>query len=130
MKLYDNDFSIEVKKLLSKVEGNKSVESPIIFYGSSTIRLWKSLDDDFKNMNVINLGFGGAYIHSLSKNFDLLVILIAIGTLFGNLNAFKNLDFIFSFLGNPSFALLVGVILSFRLIKFNPSFPTFKTKGF
>ena len=73
MKLYDNDFSIEVKKLLSKVEGNKSVESPIIFYGSSTIRLWKSLDDDFKNMNVINLGFGGAYIHSLSKNFDLLI---------------------------------------------------------
>ena len=24
-------------------------------------------------MNVINLGFGGAYIHSLSKNFDLLI---------------------------------------------------------
>ena len=48
------------------------------------------------------------------------VILIAIGTLFGNLNASKNLDFVFSFLGNPSFALFVGVILSFRLIKFNP----------
>ena len=47
------------------------------------------------------------------------VILIAIGTLFGNLNAFKNLDFVFSFLSNPSFALAVGVILSFRLIKFN-----------
>ena len=48
------------------------------------------------------------------------VILIAIGTLFGNLNAFKNLDFVFSFLRNPSFALVVGVVLSFRLIKFNP----------
>ena len=48
------------------------------------------------------------------------VILIAIGTLFGNLNDSKNLDFVFSFLGNPSFALFVGVILSFRLIKFNP----------
>ena len=47
------------------------------------------------------------------------VILMAIGTLFGNLNAFKNLDFVFSFLGNPSFALFVGVILSFRLIKFS-----------
>ncbi len=73
MKLYDNDFSVEIKKLLSKVEDNKSVVSPIIFYGSSTIRLWKSLDDDFKNMNVVNLGFGGAYIDSLSKNFDLLI---------------------------------------------------------
>ncbi len=48
------------------------------------------------------------------------VILIAIGTLFGNLNASKDLDFVFSFLGNPSFALFVGVIFSFRLIKFNP----------
>ena len=48
------------------------------------------------------------------------VILISIGTLFGNLNTFKNLDFVFSFLSNPSFALVVGVILSFRLIKFNP----------
>jgi GntP family gluconate:H+ symporter len=48
------------------------------------------------------------------------VILIAIGTLFGNLNTFKNLDFVFSFLRNPSFALVVGVVLSFRLIKFNP----------
>ena len=48
------------------------------------------------------------------------VILIATGTLFGNLNTFKNLDLMFCFLGNPSFALLVGVILSFRLIKFNP----------
>lgn len=48
------------------------------------------------------------------------VILIAIGTLFGNLNAFKNLDFVFSFLSNPSFALVVGAVLSFRLIKFNP----------
>ena len=48
------------------------------------------------------------------------VVLIAIGNFFGNLNVFENLDFVFSFLGNPSFALLVGVILSFRLIKFNP----------
>ena len=44
MKLYDNDFSVEIKKLLSKVEDNKkSVVSPIIFYGSSTIdygNLW------------------------------------------------------------------------------------------
>ena len=72
MKLYDNDFSFEIKKLVSKVEYNKKVQSPIVFYGSSTIRLWKSLNEDFKNENVINLGFGGAYIDSLSKNFNLL----------------------------------------------------------
>ncbi len=73
MKLYDKDFSFEIKKLVSKVEKNKRMEAPIIFYGSSTIRLWKSLSEDFKNVNVINLGFGGAYIDSLSKNFNLLI---------------------------------------------------------
>ena len=73
MKLYDPDFSFEIKKLLSKVEENKRMKAPIIFYGSSTIRLWKSLNEDFKNFNVINLGFGGAYIDSLSKNFNLLI---------------------------------------------------------
>ena len=73
MKLYSHDFSFEIKNLLSKVEQNKKMESPIIFYGSSTIRLWKSLNEDFKDVDVINLGFGGAYIDSLSKNFNLLI---------------------------------------------------------
>ena len=69
MKLYNHDFSFEIKNLLSKVEENKKMEAPIIFYGSSTIRLWKSLNEDFKDVDVINLGFGGAYIDSLSKKF-------------------------------------------------------------
>ena len=73
MKLYDHDFSFEIKNLLSKVEENKKMEAPIIFYGSSTIRLWKSLNEDFRDVDVINLGFGGAYIDSLSKNFNLLI---------------------------------------------------------
>lgn len=73
MKLYSHDFSFEIKNLLSKVEENKKMEAPIIFYGSSTIRLWKSLNEDFKDVDVINLGFGGAYIDSLSKNFNLLI---------------------------------------------------------
>ncbi len=47
------------------------------------------------------------------------VILISIGTFFRNLNILKNLDYLFGFLSKPSFALFVGVILSFRLTKFN-----------
>ena len=31
-----------------------------IFYGSSSIRLWTSLYDDFKNLKPANLGFGGS----------------------------------------------------------------------
>ena len=73
LKLNDNDFSYEIKKLQKKTEKNKNLKSPMIFYGSSTIRLWKSLNEDFKNSNVVNLGFGGAYIDSLSKNFEVLM---------------------------------------------------------
>ena len=31
-----------------------------IFYGSSSIRLWTSLYDDFKDLKPVNLGFGGS----------------------------------------------------------------------
>ena len=44
----------------------------MVFYGSSTIRLWNSLQDDFPHTNTLNLGFGGAFISSLSQNFDRL----------------------------------------------------------
>jgi len=34
----------------------------VLFIGSSTIRLWKTLDKDFPNHRVINRGFGGSQI--------------------------------------------------------------------
>jgi lysophospholipase L1-like esterase len=35
-------------------------QHPIVFYGSSSIRLWKSLSQDFPNYPVMNCGFGGS----------------------------------------------------------------------
>jgi lysophospholipase L1-like esterase len=35
---------------------------PIVFYGSSSFRLWKSLEQDFRSYEVLNCGFGGACI--------------------------------------------------------------------
>jgi lysophospholipase L1-like esterase len=35
-------------------------QHPIVFYGSSSIRLWKSLGQDFPNYSVVNCGFGGS----------------------------------------------------------------------
>lgn len=48
----------------------------VLFYGSSTIWLWHSLEQDFTNN--LNLGFGGAFISSLSQNFERLFNLIAL----------------------------------------------------
>jgi lysophospholipase L1-like esterase len=32
----------------------------VVFYGSSSIRMWKTLNEDFPGLNVINRGFGGS----------------------------------------------------------------------
>lgn len=34
----------------------------VVFVGSSSIRLWKTLAEDFPGQNVINRGFGGSYL--------------------------------------------------------------------
>jgi lysophospholipase L1-like esterase len=39
----------------------KQTEQPeTIFYGSSSIRLWTTLNEDFKDFKPVNLGFGGS----------------------------------------------------------------------
>ncbi|MBV8587572.1 MAG: hypothetical protein JO308_14880 [Verrucomicrobia bacterium] len=51
-------FDLEVKKLELRLVG--APPKPIIFYGSSSIRLWSSLQKDFPSYPVVNCGFGGS----------------------------------------------------------------------
>jgi lysophospholipase L1-like esterase len=44
-----------------------------LFYGSSSIRLWTTLLDDFKPFKPINLGFGGSTLAACSWFFDRIV---------------------------------------------------------
>jgi len=41
---------------------NPPKKGGVLFIGSSTIRLWKTLEQDFPGVNVINRGFGGSEI--------------------------------------------------------------------
>ena len=68
----DLNFELEIQNLEKSIENQKDLIDPIVFYGSSTIRLWKGMKRDFNGLNVINLGFGGALIKDLSKNFSRL----------------------------------------------------------
>ena len=68
----DLNFELEIQNLEKSIENQKDLIDPIVFYGSSTIRLWKGMKNDFNGLNVINLGFGGALIKDLSKNFSRL----------------------------------------------------------
>jgi lysophospholipase L1-like esterase len=54
-----NWYEDEVKGLENKIlTFNEGAET--LFYGSSSIRMWTSLQEDFPAINAVNLGFGGS----------------------------------------------------------------------
>ena len=70
--LEDNNFNNEIDDLKKKIDQKQDKTNMLVFYGSSSIRLWKNLNENFPKQNVLNLGFGGAFIESLDKYFDAL----------------------------------------------------------
>ena len=68
----EKNFESEIIQLEKRVDDTKEKDHIVVFYGSSTIRLWKNLAKDFPGINTLNLGFGGAFISSLSQNFKRL----------------------------------------------------------
>jgi lysophospholipase L1-like esterase len=53
-----NRFEREIERLEASIFDPPP--GPIVFYGSSSFRLWKSLEQDFRPYEVLNCGFGGA----------------------------------------------------------------------
>jgi lysophospholipase L1-like esterase len=49
-------------------------QNGILFIGSSSIRLWKTLPQDFPGLPVINRGIGGSQIHEVTALIDRLVV--------------------------------------------------------
>lgn len=45
----------------------------VLFLGSSSIRLWKTLAEDFPGVPLLNRGFGGSHIADSVRHFDTLV---------------------------------------------------------
>ena len=65
------DFYAEtIQKFLAGDKLAKPKKGLILFVGSSSIRLWNTLADDMSPMQVINRGFGGAYIRHINYHFD------------------------------------------------------------
>jgi len=52
----------------------EKVQNPkILFYGSSSIRLWTTLEEDFKEYAPLNMGFGGSTLAACIVYFDRLM---------------------------------------------------------
>lgn len=70
LSIEDNNFEREIAVLKKDLAEKKHQKDLLVFYGSSTIRLWKNVNQDFPAWNTLNLGFGGAFIHSLNDYFE------------------------------------------------------------
>ena len=75
--LNGQDFS-RWEDAISKFEAADKEQEPVqegvLFLGSSSIRMWKSLAEDFPKHQVINRGFGGSTLPDCIHFFDRLVL--------------------------------------------------------
>jgi len=53
-------YEDEIKQLEGKMIPSKGDKKRVVFYGSSSIRLWNTLENDFPQFEVINRAFGGS----------------------------------------------------------------------
>ncbi|TLP80373.1 SGNH/GDSL hydrolase family protein [Maribacter sp. ACAM166] len=71
----ENNFTNEVKKITEKYDTIwNSKKETIVFTGSSSVRLWKKLEQSFPNHQILNTGFGGSQASDLLHFLNDLVL--------------------------------------------------------
>ena len=63
-----------MEKFAAQDEASPPAQGGVLFLGSSSIRRWKTLADDFPGVPVLNRGFGGSWIADSIHYFDRLVM--------------------------------------------------------
>ena len=61
-------------KLLELLKANVVEQPQLVFYGSSSIRMWNNLGNDFGEFHPINLGFGGSTMAACVWFFDRIMV--------------------------------------------------------
>jgi hypothetical protein len=69
----DAPFASEIYNFFVQDELFPPTECRTVFTGSSSIRFWLTLQDDFANLEPLNRGFGGSEITHLIGYFDILL---------------------------------------------------------
>lgn len=62
-------YEEEIKRI-ERMDKSLVHESTVLFYGSSSIRLWEGLSADFPEYNMVNLGFGGSTLAACTWFFE------------------------------------------------------------
>lgn len=69
----DAPFRDEIQRFAELDRENPPPACPILFVGSSSIRMWSSLEADMAPLPVLNRGFGGSKIREVNLYFDRIV---------------------------------------------------------
>lgn len=66
-------WEAEIKQFEMADRTNPPPAAPLLFIGSSSVRMWKTVATDFPEHKVINRGFGGSQIFEINHFFDRIV---------------------------------------------------------
>jgi len=67
-------WEAEIAKLEKADRENPPPPGAVVFVGSSSVRRWKTLKEDFPGIPVINHGFGGSRIADCTRYIDRIVV--------------------------------------------------------
>ncbi|MFD2935511.1 GDSL-type esterase/lipase family protein [Spirosoma flavum] len=67
-------YEDDVRQLEVKLIALPPAPDRVVFYGSSSIRLWTTLAQDFPQVNTLNLGFGGSTLAACAWFFERLIL--------------------------------------------------------
>jgi lysophospholipase L1-like esterase len=67
-------FADEIRAFLHENSRLGAASDAVVFFGSSSLRLWESLARDFPGIRVINRGFGGSTLADAVREFERVVV--------------------------------------------------------
>jgi lysophospholipase L1-like esterase len=67
-------FEQEIRAFEQADAKNPPPQNAVLFVGSSSIRLWKTLAEDFPDLTIINRGFGGSQVEDSVRYADRIVL--------------------------------------------------------
>ena len=66
-------YASDVDMLAAGAASDSRSDIDVLFFGSSSIRLWKGLDEMMTPLIVVNRGYGGATVRDILVNYDKLM---------------------------------------------------------
>lgn len=70
-------YEADVREVEDRVAAVAEAKNSVVFYGSSSMRLWKTLEQDFPESKTLNLGFGGSTLAACAWFFERLIVPVA-----------------------------------------------------